>query len=140
MWYCELRDLHTIYSQVTDKQLLAHLRTVFAGLHETDVITILPSMMSMYEYVDSILDYINVIEDIRKRLAIAAMTITNEQVMDITSRVVLASGNYDTKCKHWNKIPPDQHTWVAWETNFCDTNAARIQADGARGEFCQPFS
>ena len=50
----------------------------------------------MYEDVDSFPEYINVLEDVRKRSARAAMTITNEQVMAITSRAILASGNYNT--------------------------------------------
>ena len=53
-------------------------------------------MMLMYKDVDSIPEYINVLKEERKRLARAAMTITNEQVMAITSRAILASGNYNT--------------------------------------------
>ena len=93
MWYCELRDSCAIYSQVTANQLLAHLRTLCTILHEIDSITILPSIMSMYEDVESMPEYINVLEDARKRSACAAMTITNEQVMAIASHAVFASGN-----------------------------------------------
>ena len=59
-WYHELSNLRTIHSQATANQLLAHLRT---GIQNIDAITILPSMMSMYKYVDSIPEYTNVIED-----------------------------------------------------------------------------
>ena len=54
-------------------------------------------MMSMYENVDSIPEYINVLEDARKRSARAAMTITDKQVMVISSCAILASGNYNTE-------------------------------------------
>ena len=54
------------------------------------------------------------------------MTITDEQVMDIASRTVLVSGNYDTKFKQWNKLPSDQHTWFTWKTTFRDANSSRI--------------
>ena len=76
--YRKLRDSRTIYSQVTAKQLLAHLRTVCTGLHEIKEITILLSMMSMYEDMESIPKYINVLEESRKRSARAAMTITDK--------------------------------------------------------------
>ena len=67
------------------------------------------------------------------------MTITNEQVMAVASRAILASSDYDTECKQWNKLPPEQRTWFAWKTTFCDANSARIQADGICGESGQPF-
>ena len=49
--------------------------------------------MSMYEDVESMPEYINVLEDARKRSTCAAMTITNEQVMAIASHAVFANGN-----------------------------------------------
>ena len=69
VWYRELCNLRTIYLQVTSKALLAHMRAVCTGLHEIDVITILPSILTMYENVESIPEYINVLEDARKRSA-----------------------------------------------------------------------
>ena len=66
------------------------------------------------------------LEDARKRSARAAMTITNEQVMAIASRAILASGNYDTKCKKWNNLLPYQRTWFAWKTTFHNSNSACI--------------
>ena len=48
-------------------------------------------MMSMYKGVDSIPNYINVLKDAKKRLALAAMTTTDEQVKAIASGAVLAS-------------------------------------------------
>ena len=111
VWYRKLRDSRTMYSQVTVKQLLAHLHTVCTGLHEIEAITILPSMMSIYEDVDSISKYINVLEDTRKRSARASMSITDKQVMAIASRAFLASGNNKMDCRQWNKFLPDQRTW-----------------------------
>ena len=67
------------------------------------------------------------------------MTITDEQVMDIASRAILASSDYDTKYKQWNKLPPDQRTWFVWNTTFCDANLTRIQADSVSGKSGQPF-
>ena len=139
MWSRELRDSRKIYSQVTANQLLENLRTVCTGMHEIDEITILSSMMSMYEDVDSIPEYINVLKDARNRLARAAMTITDEQVMAISSPSVLASDDYHTECKQWNKLLTYQCTWFAWKTTFCDASAVRIRADGIRGESDQPF-
>ena len=96
-------------------------------------------MMSMYEDVDSIPKYINVLEDARKRLARAAMTITDKQVMDIASHAVLTSGNYDTECRQQNKLPPYQCTWFVWKTTFHDAKSTRIRADGVRSEYGQPY-
>ena len=93
----------------------------------------------MYEDVDSIPEYINVLKDARNRLARAAMTITDEQVMAISSPSVLASDDYHTECKQWNKLLTYQCTWFAWKTTFCDASAVRIRADGIRGESDQPF-
>ena len=95
--------------------------------------------MLVYEGVDSIPEYINVLKDARKLLARASMIITDEHVMYISSCAVLASGNYNTKCKQWNKLPLDHRTWFAWKTTFRDGNASRIRADGVRGESVQPF-
>ena len=69
VWYRKLCNLRTIYSHVTAKRLMAHIRDVCTGLHEIDAITILSSMMTMYKEVDSIPEYINVLEDARKRAA-----------------------------------------------------------------------
>ena len=93
----------------------------------------------MYEDVDSIPKYINVIKDARKRLSRAAMTITDEQVMAISSHAVLASGNYDTECREWNKLLTDQRMWFVWKTTFCNANSARIQAGGVCVKSGQPF-
>ena len=49
IWYRELRNLRTIYSQVTAKRLMAHLGDVCTGLHKIDAITILMLMMTMYK-------------------------------------------------------------------------------------------
>ena len=126
VWYRELRDSRTIYSQVTAKKFLAHLRNVCTGLHEIKAITNLPLMMWVYKDVDSIPDYINVLKNSSHRSARATMTIINKQVIAIASRIVLAIGNYDTKCRQHNKLPPDQCTWFSWNTIFPDANYARI--------------
>ena len=83
-------------------------------------------MMTMYTEVDSISEYINVLEDAWKRSARAAMPITDEQVMAIASRVGLGSGYYDTECQQWTKLPKDQFSWVARKATFRDANTAHI--------------
>ena len=96
-------------------------------------------MISIYEDLYSIPKYINVLKEARKRSAHAAMTITDEKVMDIASHAVLTSGMCNIECKKWNKLPPDQRTCFAWKTTFRDSNYARIRADSIRGESGQPF-
>ena len=99
VWYCELRDSQTIYSQVTAKRVLAHLCDVCTGREKIDAITILPLMMTMYKEVGSIPEYINELEDALKCAARADLPITDKQVMAITSHAVLDSGDYDTEFK-----------------------------------------
>ena len=84
--------------------LLNHLRVVCTSLHEVDAVTIGPAMLNMYNDAESIPQYINMLEEARKRSPRADLPIADDTVFAIASCLDLASGNVPHDCKKWNAL------------------------------------
>ena len=63
IWYRDLHHAHTIYTNVTAKQLLEHLNANCGGLHPSELVNLPTDMMGYYATADGIPEYINILEE-----------------------------------------------------------------------------
>ena len=62
-WYRELKIPTTFYTAVTALHLFTHLISNCGGLHDTDAVKILASMMELHNKSEEIPQYINMLEE-----------------------------------------------------------------------------
>ena len=72
-----------IYSRVTVQKPLAYLHKVCVGLHEINAFNNVPEMLMLYANANVIPQYINMLEDPRKRFTRAGLTIDDANVVAI---------------------------------------------------------
>ena len=69
-------------------------------------------MQRNHLYFKGIPEYVNMLEDARKRLERASLPISGETITTIAIRLMLASGKYLTKCEWGNQLPQQSRTEV----------------------------
>ena len=87
----ELKVTGTFYNNVSAYNLLEHLKTNCGGLHTTDLINLPTQMIRYYANTAGILEYIDQLEEARKKLMRGNLPITYQQLVAIASASVLAS-------------------------------------------------
>jgi hypothetical protein len=94
VWYRDLRHGRWFYVNVTAKELITHLADNCCGLHPAELVNVPTSMLSFYNEVDGIPEYINMMEDAQRKLEQANLPMSNEQLLAIATTSVLASGHF----------------------------------------------
>ena len=61
-WVLELKDEETLFTQVTQRQLLGHLQSICGGLHAIDVLTLQNEIQEYHKDSEGILNYIKALE------------------------------------------------------------------------------
>ena len=57
----------------------------------------------------------------------------------VALKLLLKSGEYETKTREWSKLPDDQQTWTAWKMTFREAYVAKRGAEDAREKEDKPF-
>jgi hypothetical protein len=125
LWYRDLRHQRSFYTNVTAKQLIEHLDTNCGGLHPSELINLPTEMMSYYDTVDGIPEYIDLLEEEQRKLACANLPMSDDQLLAIASTAVLASGHFPRPTDEWEALPRASKTWVAWKTRYRAAHIAR---------------
>ena len=80
-WVRELRDTETLYTNVTPKELLAHLQAGCRGRHALKLLALHNEMQRYHLKVEGIPKYINMLEDAQKQAGRSGHTITDETLL-----------------------------------------------------------
>ena len=131
-WYKELEDLDTFYTNVTALKILDHPAEFFSGLHTVDFFDIPQLMKTLFTNVDGIPQLINTMKAAQRKSKQAKLVIQDEYMHTVALKLLLHSGEYETKTREWSKLPDDQQTWTAWKTTFREAYVAKRRAEAAK--------
>ena len=117
-WYRELKMPRTFYTAVTALHFFTHLISNRGGLHDTDAVKILAPMMELYNKAKEIPQYINMLEEAQAQAERATLPISNDALVNISNRVMLASNDFPEKTKLRNKLAPTSRKWDLWKPTY----------------------
>ena len=103
----------------------SYLKDNCGGLHPSEQINLPTDMISCYQKMEGIPEYINDLEDAQQKLARAKLHMSNKQLLAIASTAVLAAQHLPRATDEWEAPPPAVKMWVAWKTTY---HAAHIVA------------
>jgi len=118
VWYNDLKDAETIYTQVTALEIMTFLNLNSGGLHAVDMLSLRTNMHQYYRQADGIPQYIIMLEDAQKKAKRADMPIADVELVMMASVAVLAAQHFLRKVDDWEGLPAASHTWTAWKTAF----------------------
>ena len=108
--YKELKVTGTFYNNVTAYTLMEHLKTNCGGLHTTDLINLPTQMIGYYADTVGIPEYIDQLDEARKKLAQGNLPMTDQQLVAITSASVLALQHLPRTTEDWERLPDASKT------------------------------
>ena len=125
IWYRDLRDARSFYTNVTAMQLMNHLTANCGGLHPSELVNLPTDMMGYYAKAEGIPEYINMLEEAQRKLARANLPMSDAQLLAIASTAVLASGHFPRPTDEWEALPPATKTWARWKPHYRAAHIAR---------------
>jgi hypothetical protein len=133
IWYHDLRHQWSFSTHVTAKQLLSHLDDNCGSLHPSELVNLPMDMLGFYAMVDSIPEYINMLEAAQRNLAHANLPMSDDKLLAIASTAVLASNHFPHPTDDWEANPCMAKTWTAWKAHYHAAHIARKQQMLASG-------
>ena len=118
VWYNDLKDAETFYTQVTALELMTFLDLNSGGLHAVDMLSLRTNMHQYYAQADGIPQYIIMLEDAQKKAKRADMPIADVELVMMASAAVLAAQHFPREVDDWEGLPAASRTWTAWKTAF----------------------
>ena len=118
VWYNDLKDAETFYTQVTALEIMTFLDLNSGGLHAVDMLSLRTNMHQYYTQADGIPQYIIMLEDAQKKAKRAGMPIADVELVMMASAAVLAAQHFPREVDDWEGLPAASRTWPAWKTAF----------------------
>ena len=118
VWYNDLKDAETFYTQVTALEIMTFLDLNSGGLHAVDMLSLRTNMHQYYTQADGIPQYIIMLEDAQKKAQRAGMPIADIELVMMASAAVLAAQHFPREVDDWEGLPAASRTWSAWKTAF----------------------
>jgi hypothetical protein len=118
VWYNDLKDAETFYTQVTALEIMTFLDLNSGGLHAVDMLSLRTNMHQYYSQADGIPQYIIMLEDAQKKAKRADMPIADVELVMMASAAVLAAQHFPREVDDWEGLPAASRTWTAWKTAF----------------------
>jgi hypothetical protein len=118
VWYNDLKDAETFYTQVTALEIMTFLDLNSGGLHAVDMLSLRTNMHQYYTQADGIPQYIIMLEDAQKKAKRAGMPIADVELVMMASAAVLAAQHFPREVDDWEGLPAASRTWSAWKTAF----------------------
>ena len=131
IWYKELEDPDTFYTNVTALKLLNHLTEFCSGLHTIDAVDIPQVMKTLFRDAEVIPQFINTIEAAQRKSKRIKLVINDEYLHAVALKFLLQPGEYKAEKQEWLKLPDDQKTWKAWKATFREAYVAKRRAEAA---------
>jgi hypothetical protein len=125
VWYKDLKDVRSFYTNVTAKELMDHLDANCGGLHSSEVVHLQTEMMTFYAKADGIPEYIDMLEEAQRKSIRAKLPISDEQLLAIASTAVLGSGHFPRPTDEWEALPNANKTWTQWKHHYRAAHIAR---------------
>jgi hypothetical protein len=133
VWYNNLKDADTFYTKVTAREIIAFLDANSGGLHAINMIALRTNMHNYYTQADGVPQYINMLEDAKKKATWAGMPIADVKLVMMASAAILAAQHFPREVNDWEGLPSASCTWTAWKTAFHLVHVKRQQQILASG-------
>ena len=114
-WYSELYEPVNFYSLVTTRQMLEHLQGICVNNHEIDILDFQDKMRVMHIEHESIAQYIWVLEEAQQQAARMGLPITDETLVMIAKKTMLATHQFPTTTKKGEDIRRSAQTRGKWK-------------------------
>ncbi len=105
--------------------MLDHLDATCGGLHPSELVNLPTKMMGYYADAKGIPEYINMLEDVQRKLARVNLPMLDNQLLAIASTTVLASEHFPRHTGDWEALPCNNKTWTAWKAHYRAAHLAR---------------
>jgi hypothetical protein len=132
--YNGVKDANTFYTKVSALEIMTFLNANSGGLHAIDMISLHTNMHQYYMQVDSIPQYIVMLEDAQKKAKQAGMPIADIKLIMMALAAVLAAQQFPRKVDNWEGLPSSSRTWAARKMAFHLANLKRQCQILASGE------
>ena len=99
MWYREVKDPDTFYTNVTALKLLDHITEFCSGIHTVDVVDITQVMKTIFSYAEGIPQYINAMEAAQQKSKQVKLVIHDDYMHAVALKFLLQSGGYGTETR-----------------------------------------
>ena len=118
VWYNDLKDADTFFTQVTALDIISFLDANSGGLHAIDMLSLRTNMHQYYTLAEGIPQYIIMLEDAQKKAHRAGMPIADIELVMMASAAVLAAQHFPREVDDWEGMPANTRTWTAWKQAF----------------------
>ena len=125
IWYLDLHDVQSFYTNITAVQLIKHLEDDCGGLHPSELVNLPTEMLGYYVKAEGVPKYINKLEEAQRKLACASLPMTDDQLLAIASTSILASEYFPHQTDEWEALPKASKTWAAWKAHYRAAHIAR---------------
>ena len=96
--------------------------------------------MKLYNKVEGIPQYINILGEEQAQTEFPALPISNDVLVAIVNRAMLASNGYPDKTNLWNKLAPASCNWDLWKPAYQEVYIANRREAKIWGNQEKPFS
>ena len=145
-WIHELKDPITGYDHVPPHGIMEHIWKSCSGLHSIDVLSLRTKMMYMHEDTTGIPEYINALEDAKKRSerADSAHAFTEHNLMLVAVRALFTTQQFPSAIEKWEDLTANEKNVDKVGRCLQDRRGQRKSAhpsDRGKGSIwgCSPF-
>ena len=93
-WVRKLRDSNSFYTEVSPKDIYAHLQAGCTGRHTIDLLELHNEMQRYHLEVEGIPEYINMLEDTQRQAVLAGRTIVDKNLLLFASTAMITSERF----------------------------------------------
>ena len=108
-----------------------HLTKFCSGIHTFDAVNIPQLRKTLFTDANRIPQFINAVEAAQRKSRREKLEIQDEYMHDVALKLILKSGEYETKTREWSKRPDEKQTWTAWKTKFREAYVEKRRAESA---------
>ena len=100
-WVRKLRYSNSLYTEVSPKDIYAHLQAGCTGRHTIDLLELHNEMQRYHLEVEGIPEYINMLEDAQRQAGRAGRTIADKTLLLLASTTMLISERFPRANNYW---------------------------------------
>ena len=114
--------------------MMEHLQKLSGGRHAIDDFEIMSDMQKYFNEAASITVYINMIETAQKKAARAKLPISDNILVSIATKAILASDRFPQTTDAWEEKTYEDKTWAEWKGTYLTANESRENRLRAAGD------
>ena len=106
------------FSDVLSKTMHDNLQDICLSNHEIEILVLQDKMRKMHNKWDTILKYIEALEDAQQQAKSANMPINDATLVMYASRAILSTEKYPNANDLWEDLDRVDRTWKEWKSTY----------------------